>query len=278
MISPIKDSSIRLTSCSRALSKSGLEDVDFSLNPYFGCAHGCLYCYAPDVTRCRKGMEWGLWVEAKTNISRQLKKEIKGIGESVIGLATVTDPYQPAEKQLRLTRACLEVISESDASLMLMTKSPLVLRDIDIIEKIGKAEVCVSITTLDERTSSLFESRVSKPKDRLEILRKFSDKGIKTDAMVSPLLLSGADLEEEIEQLIDAIYETGCNGITFDRLRLRDIGKARIRNAFFKKDSDEVSRIISASEEADLKSLCRSILHDGKYKRMKIQMPMLDWK
>jgi len=276
MISPIRDSSIKLVSCSRALSKSGLNDVDYALNPYYGCAHGCLYCYAPDVTRCRRGMEWGGWVEAKTDISRRLRKEIGGIGKSVIGLATVTDPYQPAEEQLGLTRACLEIISESDASLMLMTKSPLILRDIGLIEKTEKAEVCVTVTTLDDGIASLFENKVAGPEKRLKILKSMSERGISTDAMVSPLLLSEGDPQDQIEEIIEAIKATGCKSITFDKLRLRDTGRARLTRQYSGTAfENEVNGIVGRSENIDLEALIQSIMKNNKHSEMKIHAPML---
>ena len=273
MISPVSNGSVKLTSCSRALSKSGLLDVDYALNPYFGCAHGCLYCYAPDVLRCERGLEWGDWVEARVNISRMLKKDIREVGNSVIGLSTVTDPYQPVEKQLGLTRACLTVISESSASLMLMTKSPLVLRDKDIIGRLRNAEVCITITTLDDRISSLFESKVAAPKERLAALRELSDAGIRTDAMASPLLVSGNDPRLEVEQLIEAVAETGCRSVTFDRLRLRETGRHRLKKRYSgTPDEEMVGAVLRSSERIDLARLIEEIIESKKYPKMRFQV------
>lgn len=269
MISPIRNSSVRLISCNRALTKSGLSDVDYALNPYYGCAHGCLYCYAPDVLRCDRRMAWGNWVEARINISRRLKKEIMEIGRGVIGLSTVTDPYQPAEEKLELTRACLEIISESDASLMLMTKSPLVLRDLDLIERLNSVEVCITVTTLDERISSLFEAKAPTPRTRLSILRKLSDAGIRVDAMISPLLISGDAAAEELKQLIDAIADTGCKSITFDRLRLRETARARLKKSFSGSQKErEVKKIVIASEIFSPEPIITSLVKRSKYPQM----------
>lgn len=269
MISPIRDSSVRLISCNRALTKSGLSDVDYAVNPYYGCAHGCLYCYAPDVLRCNRRMAWGDWVEARINISRKLKKEIREVGRGVIGLSTVTDPYQPAEEKLELTRACLEIISESDASLMLMTKSPLALRDLDLIERLKSAEVCVTVTTLDEQISSLFEPKVPTPRTRLSILRKLSDAGIRTDAMISPLLISDNATAEELERLIDAIADTGCKSITFDRLRLRETARARLKKSFTGTQNErKVEKIVMASEIISLEPIITSLAKRSEYSEM----------
>ncbi|MEM3038787.1 MAG: radical SAM protein [Thermoplasmata archaeon] len=269
MISPIRDGSVRLISCSRALTKSGLSDVDYALNPYYGCAHGCLYCYAPDVLRCERGIDWGNWVEARVNISRRLKKEIEEVGNSVIGLSTVTDPYQPAEKQLELTRACLEVISESDASLMVMTKSPLILRDIDILGQIKNVEICVSVTALDEHISLLFEGKLPGPKARLSVLERFSRAGFRTDAMVSPLLISDEKTNDQLEQLVEAIADTGCRSITFDRLRLRETARLRLKRHFAdKENASEAQAIIGASERISIETALASLVSSKRFPEM----------
>lgn len=270
MISPIRDNSVKLISCSKALTRSGLSDVDYALNPYYGCAHGCLYCYAPDVLRCNRGIDWGNWVEARVNISRRLKKEIGEIGNAVIGLSTVTDPYQPAEKQLGLTRACLEVISESDTALMVMTKSPLILRDMDILGQIKNVEVCVSLTALDERISSLFEGKLPGPKVRLSILEKFSHAGFRTDAMVSPLLISDERTNDQVERLVEAIANTGCKSITFDRLRLRETARFRLKKHFADQEgARKALAIINASEKINIDTVLASLIGKKKFPDMK---------
>jgi len=193
MISPLSDG-VKLVECSSAFTESRLYDLDYALNPYRGCAHGCLYCYAPDVIKA--GDDWGSWVEARTNISRALKREISGIGGAKIGLATVTDPYQPAEERLGLTRACIEVIAQSDAALMLMTKSPLAKRDFDVLHKVKRLEFCVTITTLDEELAKVMEPGAPSPSARLKLLTEASAERFRTCAMVSPWLVSTGEPEE----------------------------------------------------------------------------------
>ena len=104
--------------------------MNFALNPYGGCTHGCIYCYAPEVTHS----EWKEWraVRVKINIAERLAREIGGI-YGTIGIGTVTDPYQEPERRFELTRRCLEVISDHDLGINIMTKSDLVLRDMDLI-------------------------------------------------------------------------------------------------------------------------------------------------
>jgi len=230
MISPLVDGRSKLIECSSALSKSGLYDIDYALNPYRGCSHGCLYCYAPDVIRCERGDSWGSWVEARTNISRVLRKEIAGIGKAKIGLATVTDPYQPAEKRFELTRSCLEVIARSDASLMLMTKSPLVLRDLDLLKQIKDLELCTTITTLDASISSILEPGAPPPSLRLGILRAGALAGIRTNVMISPLLMAPEGIERDLTALMELILESGCRSVTIDRLRMRPCATKRLES------------------------------------------------
>lgn len=208
-------------------------------------------------------------MEARADISRRLKKEIGGVGKAVIGLSTVTDPYQPVEKELELTRACLEVISKSKASLMLMTKSPLVLRDLDLLMQMSGAEICITVTTLDEHISSLFEGKVPGPKSRLLALRELSGAGLKTDAMVSPLLIPGDDANERLMRLIDAISATGCRSVTFDRLRLRETARMRLMRQFSGAENEqEVNEIVSASERFSPRSAIASMIESGDYPEM----------
>lgn len=258
MISPIRNDAIRLIKCGSALSKSGLYDIDYSLNPYRGCAHACLYCYAPDVTRYRDPGNWGQTVEARVNISRVLRKEIDRIRDSTIGLATVTDPYQPAEEQLRLTRSCLEVIAKADVRLMLMTKSGLAMRDLDLLSDIDSLEFCVTLTTMDEKIGSLLEPGAPEPNERIEMIRSASEAGLNVTAMVSPFLVSSGDYLGELADLMEIIGSTGCRTISIDRLRLRPTGRARIQRLLRNIDDsagDRVRRVISMSERIQLREL-----------------------
>lgn len=259
MISPLEGEPVRLISCATALSKSGLYDIDYALNPYKGCAHGCLYCYAPDIINCTGCGEWGSWVEARANISRVLKKEIRKIGDAVIGLATVTDPYQHAEERLGITRACLEVISHSDASLMLMTKSPLALRDFDILGKIRKLEFCVTVTTLDEVLARQMEPNAPSPEARLDLLREAARSGFRTSAMISPWLASTDDSQGELRELIETLAKTGCRNITIDRLRMRPTAIRRVARGASTHDRARISSVVGRSEKADVAGLLEQI-------------------
>jgi DNA repair photolyase len=279
MISPLEGEPVKLISCKTALSKSGLYDIDYALNPYKGCAHGCLYCYAPDIIKCEGCGEWGSWVEARANISRVLKKEIQEIGDAMIGLATVTDPYQPAEERLGLTRACIEVISKSDASLMLMTKSPLARRDFDLLKKIDKLEFCVTITTFDEGIASSVEPNAPSPKARLELLRDAADAGLRTTAMISPWLVATDHPEGELIEMIELLGQAGCRNITIDRLRLRPTAVRRIRDTIQRtghSSSGRLASIIDLSEMINVSKMLESIRYESRFPKITFDTPMFD--
>jgi DNA repair photolyase len=128
---------IKEIQASTAISASGLPGLDFALNPYRGCQHACAYCYSPDVLREARWREWGDFVDVKKNLPILLSKQ-KNKLSGVVGLGTVTDPYQQAEEKYKITRYCLEQLARSDCTVSIQTKSDLVLRDLDILKKMKK--------------------------------------------------------------------------------------------------------------------------------------------
>ena len=140
---------IRQISCKTALSPSKLPGIDYSLNPYRGCEHRCAYCYAPNVLKINRE-KWGDFVDVKVNIPHILSKELKMRKPGVVGISTVTDPYQSVEKKFKITRYCLEQLLKHDFPINIQTKSSMVIRDIDLISKFSNAEVMVSIATLND--------------------------------------------------------------------------------------------------------------------------------
>lgn len=160
--------------CSRALSPSGLPGIDYALNPYGGCEHGCVYCYAPEVTH----QPWDGWrvVRVKYDIPERLQKELPGLSGTV-GIGTVTDPYQGAEARFRLTRRCLDVLRGRGFPVRIHTKSPLILRDLDILGDI-RPHVEITVTGIDRRSSLITEPGAPLPEERLKALRELVDAGI----------------------------------------------------------------------------------------------------
>ena len=161
-----------------ALSPSKLPGLDYALNPYRGCAHACVYCYAPSVIHWNG--KWGELVEVKVNLPRILSKTLRTAKKGVVGLGTVTDPYQPAEEKYEITRRCLELLRLHDFPVCIMTKSALVLRDIDLLREFSNIEVGITLTLPDDRLREKLEPGASSVEERLRALRELREAGIDT--------------------------------------------------------------------------------------------------
>lgn len=200
-----------------ALSPSQLPGLDYALNPYRGCAHACVYCYAPYVIHWDKG-KWGELVEVKVNLPRILSKELRIKKKGVVGIGTVTDPYQLAEKKYEITRRCLELLLMHDFPVCIQTKSLLVLRDTDLLKKFSNMEVGITLTTLDDRVRERMEPGASDAEERLRALSELGKKGINTWVFLGPVMPYITD----VEALIDAIAEVKPKYVLVDKLRLKE--------------------------------------------------------
>ena len=178
------------------ITKSNLPDTDYVINPYIGCQFGCCYCYASFMGRFvnKSISEWGEYVFVKSNgadlIKKELAKLIKTSPNSKILLSSVTDPYQAAEAKYKLTRKILGAIGELQYPEMIniLTKSPLVLRDTDILKTIPQVEVGLTITTTDDAMSKALEFNAPGATNRLKALEKLNKQGFATYAFIGPLL------------------------------------------------------------------------------------------
>lgn len=171
------------------LSKSGIEGIAYSVNPYVGCSHGCRYCYAAFMKRFSGHQEpWGRFVDAKINAASILEKQLVKTAKGIVLMSSVTDPYQPLEKKLGLTRTCLQTLMRHDFPLHVLTKSPLVLRDIDIFSAFSAVEVGITVTTDDEKIRHLFEPYAFSISDRIIALKQLFEAGVKTYAFLGPIL------------------------------------------------------------------------------------------
>jgi DNA repair photolyase len=203
-------------------------DISFnqSINPYRGCEHGCVYCYARP-THAFVGLSAGLDFEtklfAKVNATDLLERELANpkYQPKTIALGTNTDPYQPIERQYRITRRVLEVLDRANHPVGIVTKSALVLRDIDILSSMarrGLAKVALSVTTLDRRLARAMEPRASTPAKRLEALERLSAAGIPTAVMVAPIIPALND--PEIEKVLTRAHAAGAREAGYVVLRL----------------------------------------------------------
>jgi DNA repair photolyase len=195
---------IREISAKTILSKSQIQD--YTINPYVGCSHSCRYCYAAFMKRFTGHKEkWGEFVDIKVNAPDLLAREIKRKRMGRVWVSGVCDPYQSAEKRYRLTARCLEVLLEHQWPVTIQTKSSLILRDIEILEKFKDIEVGFSITTADEKIRVIFEPVASPIKERIRALDVVHSRGIKTFAMIAPILPGSEGLIEELPGKVDHI-------------------------------------------------------------------------
>lgn len=210
------------------ITRNDSPDISFdrSINPYRGCEHGCVYCFARP-THSYMGLSPGLDFEAKLfakpDAAKLLDKELskEGYQPRTIAIGTNTDPYQPIEKQWRIMREILEVLDARNHPVGIVTKSALVTRDIDILSSMaerGLAKVALSVTTLDRMLARTMEPRASTPTKRLEAIRQLSNAGIPTSVMVAPILPGLTD--SEIERILDAAKAAGAQDAGYVLLRL----------------------------------------------------------
>ncbi|MGQ9680819.1 MAG: radical SAM protein [Candidatus Bathyarchaeia archaeon] len=215
--------------CKTILGHSGIQSVDYAINPYLGCEHGCVYCYARFMSKMgHLGEEWGSFVDVKTNALDRLKAEAQRYERGVVLLSSVTDPYQILEKSFELTRGILKILLEYQYPIEILTKSDLVLRDVNILRKFNECEVGLTITTIDDRVRSVFEPKAPSIERRLNALRRLHESGLDTYVFIGPLLpyLSEGGLEDLLDEI-----SMSANRVIIDKLNIKcgnlpDIQKA----------------------------------------------------
>ena len=210
------------------ITRNDSPDISFdrSINPYRGCEHGCSYCFARP-THTYLGLSAGLDFESKlfvkTDAAALLERELSAprYQARTIALGANTDPYQPIEREYRVTRSILEVLAKTNHPVGIVTKSHLVTRDIDILgpmaEK-GLAKVAISVTTLDRKLARSLEPRAATPDKRLEAIRQLSEAGIPVSVLVAPVIPAIND--HEIERILTAARQAGAAEAGYVLLRL----------------------------------------------------------
>lgn len=211
-----------------AITRNESPDIPFdrSVNPYRGCEHGCIYCFARP-THAYMGLSAGLDFEsklfAKPDAPRLLERELAkpGYKPRTIAIGTNTDPYQPIEREWRIMRQVLEVLQKANHPVAVVTKSALITRDIDILSAMaekGLVKVGISVTTLDRKLARTMEPRASTPTRRLEAIRKLSEAGVPTAVMMAPVIPALND--HEIERVLDSGKAAGACEASYVLLRL----------------------------------------------------------
>jgi DNA repair photolyase len=210
------------------ITRNASPDIGFdrSINPYRGCEHGCIYCFARP-THAFLGLSPGLDFEtklfAKVNAAEALRRELADPKYEIasIAIGTNTDPYQPIEKRYWIMRQILEVLSEANHPVAIVTKSALILRDLDILSSMagrGLVKVSLSVTTLDRRLARAMEPRASTPEKRIETLAALNQAGVPTSVMVAPVLPGLTDME--MERILERCYAAGVRHAGYVLLRL----------------------------------------------------------
>jgi len=214
---------IREVETKHILTHSKLSGLSYSINPYVGCQHACVYCYARFMKRFTSHEEaWGEFVDAKINAAEIFETDILKTkpGEGAF-IGSVTDAYQPVEVRYKLTRSILQKIAGTPPDLLqgvfpvsILTKSDLVLRDLDILKRIPKISVGFSVATTNEKARRLFEPRCSPIRQRMTALKKLHENGIRTYAFIAPILPGITDLTSifaSLEGIVEYVYGETLN-------------------------------------------------------------------
>lgn len=178
----------------------------YVINPYTGCQHACLYCYAHFMKRFTGHKEpWGQFVDVKVSAPDLLKVEIHKKTRERVWVSGVCDPYQPLEGKYKLTRQCLEILAEHDWPVTIQTRSALILRDVDILKKGKEFEAGFSVTTADDSIRKIFEPNAPPIHQRIRALEELHQAGIHTFAMIAPMLPGAENLEELLAGKVDYV-------------------------------------------------------------------------
>ncbi|CAN5355769.1 PA0069 family radical SAM protein [soil metagenome] len=210
------------------ISRNNSPDIGFdvSLNPYRGCEHGCAYCYARpthEFLGMSAGLDFETRIVAKFNAPELLRKKLASESwkPQPLVMSGVTDPYQPIERELKITRQCIEVMADCLHPLVIISKNHQVTRDIDLLKKLAEVDavrVVLSITSLDKDLIGTLEPRTSRPRKRLEAVRELTDAGIPVHVNIAPLIPGLTD--DEIVPILEAAKEAGAQSVSYTILRL----------------------------------------------------------
>jgi DNA repair photolyase len=227
--SPLMRAVYREEPCRTALNRVSGMGFRWSLNPYMGCAHRCAFC-------CVRGFErradrpsddrYGSSVRVKVNVVEVLRRELarRGWRRELVAIGAATDPYQPAEGRYRLTRSCLEILGEARTPFSIITRGPLIVRDLEVLADAARrceVTVSVSIATLDESLSAWLEPGVAPPRQRLRTIRLLSDTGIRAGVALAPVLPGLTDDARAMAAVLTAAREAGATHAWSNVLNLR---------------------------------------------------------
>ncbi len=226
---------LRRVPCRDALSKCGIPGLDLGLNPYIGCAHDCAYCYASFMKRFTGHEDaWGTFVDVKEGLTEALGRQVRRLRAGTVMMSSVTDAWQPIEATERLSRACLRLLASSPLNVSILTKSDLVLQDLDLLtafhDLFGEPRVKVgfSIPTMSDEMAAWLEPGAPPPSRRLAALQALSDAGIPTWVFVAPVLPGLADSPADLKALAAAARHRGAREVLVDPMNFYPAARHRM--------------------------------------------------
>lgn len=214
--------------CKVALSPVKGMHFEWSLNPYMGCVHRCTFCYVRAFERRAdrpSGEAYGTSIRVKPNIVQVLRHELRLASRrrAHVAIGSATDPYQPAEGRYRLTRGCIEALGETRTRFSIITRGPLAIRDIDVLQAASArtgVSISFSVPTLDEEVWRKTEPGTAPPRQRLRVLRQMSDAGLNAGLSIAPVLPGLSDKPEQLAEVMRAAKDSGAQFIWCGTLRL----------------------------------------------------------
>lgn len=184
----------------------------YTVNPYIGCSHGCHYCYARFIKRFIGISEkWGEFVCAKINAPSLLKEEVKKRKRGEVWISGLSDPYQPLERELKITRKCIEILFSEGWDVHIQTKSFVILDDIDLLKSYKNVDVHFTLTTADEEIRRIFEPKAPPVEERINALARLHKEGVRTHVMIAPLLCGADGLVEKIKDMVESVIVDRMN-------------------------------------------------------------------
>jgi len=256
---------VRQTRCSSLLHAMNFGSVtEYTINQYRGCTHGCVYCYAPSLIHDERS--WGGYVDVKVNAHNILERELVRAKKRVVFVSSASDPYQPVEARFRVTRKVLEVLSRYKFPVLLLTRSPLVLRDMDLLQSLDWVRVGFSISSVPDR---FYEPGVPSLEKRIEALSKLHDKGITTWVSMAPIIPKL--LLTDLDQLFQRLKNVNVSALTLGLLRFNGYEES-------KKMFEERSGKTATDMMEDGKSIYQDIRSRAESYGLDVSGESLSWK
>ncbi len=249
------------------ISTTKVPSADYVINPYTGCQFGCMYCFASFMGRFvgETNQNWGNYVYVKTNAVELMRRDIHRLMKKDphprVQISTVTDPYQAVEKTCRLTRGILQTFAEHNyrGRVGILTKSVMILDDLEILKKMRHVEVGITITTSDDKLSRFLEVRAPSARARLRTLRKLNEEGIATYVFVGPFLPHLKNRPELIGDLLAEIKAAGTSKVKVEYLNLPQYVRGRIKDVIAQ-ESEEIQAVYRNSQSEDYREELEPII------------------